>query len=98
MRKRQQPLVKYWNATQGYPFASYDLEKNIVNHNYWFCTSLRDYFYTFWQGFGCTYDTAQYIKDKVERAKNYAVKAKQYESDDMPVTAEIEIKKIVPTL
>ncbi|ADU67268.1 hypothetical protein Selin_2556 [Desulfurispirillum indicum S5] len=91
-------LVKYWNATQGYPFASYDLEKYIVNQSYWFCTSLKDYFYDFWQNFSCTYDTPQYIKDKVERAKNYATKAKQYEADDMPVSAEIEIKKIVPIL
>ncbi|WP_410474765.1 SMODS domain-containing nucleotidyltransferase [Guyparkeria sp. TX1] len=91
-------LVKYWNSTQGYPFASYDLEKYIVNQSYWFCASLKDYFYAFWQGFGCTYDTPQYIKDKVERAKSYAAKAKQYETDNMPASAEVEIKKIVPVL
>lgn len=65
---------------------------------FWSCTTLRDYFYAFWNDFGCTYDTAQYIKDKVERAKKYATQAKQYEDDDMPATAESEIKKIVPAL
>ena len=91
-------LIKYWNAKQGHPFASFELEQYIVNKYYWSCVSLKDYFYAFWEGFSCTYDTAQYIKDKVERAKTYAATAKQYEADNMPVSAEIEIRKIVPLL
>lgn len=27
-------LLKYWNASHGYPYASYDLEKSIVNMNF----------------------------------------------------------------
>ena len=91
-------LIKYWNAKQGHPFASFDLEQYIVNQYYWSCTSLKDYFYEFWEGFSCTHDTAQYIKDKVERAKKHAATAKQYEVDNMPVSAELEIQKIVPEL
>ena len=91
-------LVKYWNAKQSHPFASFDLEQYIVNQYYGSCVSLKDYFYSFWEGFSCTYVTAQDIKDKVERAKKYAAKAKQYEVDNMPVSAEPEIKKIVPIL
>jgi hypothetical protein len=60
--------------------------------------SLKDYFYAFWEGFSCTYETAQYVKDKVERAKKYSAAAKQYEADNMPATAEVEIAKIVPSL
>ncbi len=91
-------LIKYWNAKQGYPYASFDIEQYIVNKYFWSCTSLKDYFYAFWESFNCTYDTAQYIKDKVDRAKKYAAAAKQYEADNMPVSAELEIKKIVPSL
>jgi hypothetical protein len=91
-------LIKYWNANQGHPFASFELEQYIVNKYYLSCVSLKDYFYAFWEGFTCTYDTAQHIKDKVERAKKYAATAKQHEADNMPVSAEIEIKKIVPLL
>ncbi|MDD5760226.1 MAG: hypothetical protein PHI06_14230, partial [Desulfobulbaceae bacterium] len=65
---------------------------------FWSCSTLRDYFYAFWSDFNCTYDTAQYIKDKVERAKKYAALARQYEDSNMPATAEGEIKKIVPVL
>lgn len=91
-------LVKYWNATKGHPFTSFSLEQYIVNSSFWSCTAVRDYFYSFWSGFSCTYDTAQYIKDMVESAKQHAKKAKQYEDDNMPVSAESEIKKIVPVL
>ena len=91
-------LIKYWNATQGHSFTSFSLEQYIVNKYFGSCIALRDYFYAFWSDFSCTYDTAQYIKDQVERAKKYATQAKQYEADNMPATAEAEIKKIVPTL
>jgi predicted nucleotidyltransferase len=91
-------LIKYWNAKQGHPFASFDLEQHIVNKYYWSCSSLKDYFYAFWEGISCTPDTAQYVKDKVERAKKYAATAKQYEADNMPLSAEKEIKKVVPLL
>jgi len=91
-------LIKYWNATQGHLFTSFSVEQYIVNKYFWSCTALKDYFYAFWADFSCTYETAQYIKDKVEKAKNYASRAKQYEEDNMPVSAENEIKKIVPTL
>jgi len=91
-------LVKYWNATQGYPYTSFSLEQYIVDKYFWSCTSLKDYFYAFWSDFNCSYDTPNYIKEKVERAKKYAAQAKKYEDDGMPNSAETEIKKIVPSL
>ncbi|HEY8034868.1 MAG TPA: nucleotidyltransferase [Methylobacter sp.] len=91
-------LVKYWNATQGYPFTSFSLEQYIVGKYFWSCTNLKDYFYAFWSDFSCTYNTPQYIKDKVDRAKKYALNAKMYEDGNMPALAELEIEKIVSTL
>ena len=38
-------LLKYWNATNNYPFESFLLEKEVINMNFWFCTDLKDYFY-----------------------------------------------------
>ncbi len=91
-------LVKYWNTTQDYPFSSFELEQGILSKYFYSCTSIKDYFYSFWSGFSCNYATAQYIKEKVERAKKYAEKAKEYEDNNMPACAEAEIKKIVPTI
>jgi|APCry1669189101_1035198.scaffolds.fasta_scaffold22593_2 predicted nucleotidyltransferase len=91
-------LVKYWNATQGYPFTSFSIEQYIVGKYFGSCTTLKDYFYAFWSDFGCSYSTSQTTKDKVERAKRYAANAKKYENDNMPAFAEAEIKKIIPIL
>ncbi len=91
-------LIKYWNAEQGHPFDSFFLEQYIVGKFYWSCTSLKDYFYAFWEGYDCSYNTAQYIKNKVKIAKQRTEKAKEYEKKDMPLSAEAEIKKIVPSL
>ena len=91
-------LIKYWNAKQGYPFRSFEIEQYIVNKSFYSYSSLKDYFYEFWSDFSCLYNTPQYIKDKVERAKKYAIQAKKYEEYIMPVHAENEIKKIVPSL
>ncbi|MBL1176813.1 SMODS domain-containing nucleotidyltransferase [Pantanalinema sp. GBBB05] len=91
-------LIKYWNTRKGHPFTSFSLEQYIVNQSFWGCLTLKDYFYEFWAGFSCTYDTAQYIKNMVDNAKYYARKAKEYEDSDMPASAELEIRKIVPSL
>lgn len=91
-------LIKYWNTRKGHPFSSFSLEQYIINESFLGCLTIKDYFYKFWSGFGCTYDTSQYIKNTVENAKNYAIKAKNYEDSNMPVNAELEIKKIIPSL
>ena len=91
-------LIKYWNATQGHLFTSFSIEEYIVEKYFWSCTTLRDYFYAFWNDFNCSHNSSQNTKDRVARAKKYAENAKQYENDGMPATAETEIKKIVPVL
>ncbi len=91
-------LIKYWNAINNQPFPSFSIEQYIVNQSFFGCSLLKDYFYECWSKFSCTYDTAQYIKDKVERAKQYAKNAKDYENQQMPYSAESEIKKIISPL
>lgn len=91
-------LVKYWNATNNYPYTSFSLEQYVVGQYYFSCSSLRDYFYSFWEGFNCGYGDPQRTKDKVDRAKRIASSAKSYEQQEMPATAEQEIKKLIPAL
>lgn len=91
-------LVKYWNATQGYPYTSFSLEQYIVKSYYFGCSSLKDYFYQFWSDFDSNFGDPQTTKDKVARAKKYAKEAKSLENNDCPYLAEEEIKKIVPSL
>lgn len=91
-------LIKFWNAKQGYPFSSYSVEKLILGMSFWSCSTLRDYFYYFWKNFDAQYSWSQTTIDKVNRAKSYAKKAQEYEADNLPISAEIEIKKIIPEL
>lgn len=91
-------LVKYWNAKNGYPYLSFSLEEHIRNSYFFGGTALKDYFYSFWSNFNYSYDVAQWIKDKVDLAKKRAAAAKDYEDRGYPVSAEDEIKKIVPSL
>jgi hypothetical protein len=91
-------LVKYWNAKNGYPFRSFELETYIINQSFWNCISLKDYFYQFWNGFSCQYGTAQYIKDKVDRAKRIIAETKNHETKELPATAELHIQALLPPL
>lgn len=38
-------LLKSWNAKVGYPYSSYDLEREIAGMNFWGCTTLEQYFF-----------------------------------------------------
>lgn len=91
-------LIKYWNATNGYPYTSFSLEQYIVSQFFYPTTPLKELFYQFWSGFNYSYDTAQWAKDKVDLAKTRTANAKSYEAQDMPATAEKEIKKVIPPL
>jgi hypothetical protein len=85
-------LVKYWNAQNGYVYDSFLLEKSMVANSYWSCYNLKDYFFEAINDLQ-TWDLPQYKKDKVQRAQDIAAKTKEYEEDDMPASAESEIKK-----
>jgi len=91
-------LVKYWNASKGHLFTSYSLEQYIVGKYYSNCTSLKDYFYSFWDNFYCGTDIAQATKDKVATAKKYVQNAKDYEAVGNLTKAEDEIKKMVAAI
>jgi len=91
-------LVKYWNALNGYCFASFDLENYIVGVSFWGCNYLRDFFYTFWNGFSCSYDSPQYVKDKVQRAKERALLIRQYEQQGNEGVAENELQRFIPAI
>jgi len=88
-------LVKYWNACDDYVFYSYELEQNLVDNWYMYCYNLKEYFFTAINNLS-TWNLPQYKADKVQRAKDIVARVKEYEKDNMPVSAESEIKKLIP--
>lgn len=89
-------LLKYWNALSGYVYDSYSLEQWVANRYFWSCTTTRDYLFNCIENLSLDWSSAQWRKDKLERAKTIVSNTKQYEADDMPYTAEKEIKKLIP--
>lgn len=88
-------LVKFWNAQAGYVFDSYALEKWIVNQFYFLCSNQKDYLFKVFDLIAYN-GTTQWRKDKVQRAKEIVANVRKYEADNMPYSAEAEIKKLIP--
>ncbi|MCM3390259.1 nucleotidyltransferase domain-containing protein [Ureibacillus chungkukjangi] len=89
-------LMKYWNRENGSYLSSYELENWIVGNYYWGCYSLKDYTYSTFEKLTYNYDDPKGYKDKVDRAKKIIKQTKEYEDNDMPYSAESEIKKLFP--
>lgn len=89
-------LIKYWNATQGYPFFSYTLESFTVERRYP-CTTLKEYF------FELISDLAGKDWSKEENAKVAELKKSKenlivLEKSKMTDYTEQELKKLLPSI
>lgn len=89
-------LMKYWNRLNGSYLSSYTLENWIVENYYWNCLSLKDFIYSTFEKLTYNYNDPQGYKQKVDRAKKIIQQTKEYERNDMPYSAESEIKKLFP--
>lgn len=90
-------LVKYWNALNNYVYDSFELEQDLVGNSYWACYNLKDYFFDAIDSLS-SWNFPQYKAEKVQRAKDIIEKVKEYEDDDKTVSAETEVKKLIPEL
>lgn len=88
-------LFKYWNATAGFPFrSSFEMEKWVCGFSFWWLTNQKDYFFAVIDNLSTMSSYAQWVNDEITRAKTIVANVRQYEKDEMPVTAENEIKKL----
>lgn len=89
-------LVKFWNAERGYPFSSYPMERSTVDFNFWGNTVLADYVFDIVDQLVLPTGSAQWKKDRLNRAREIVANTKYYLEESMPVSAESEIKKLIP--
>lgn len=87
-------LFKYWNATAGFPFQSFEMEKWVCGLSFWFRSNQRDYFFAVIDNLRTNSSYSQRVNNEITRAKNILANVRQYESDEMPVRAENEIKNL----
>ena len=88
-------LLKYWNVLNDKVYSSYELEKYIIEKTYWWPDNLKEYFYQAVEGLP-TWRLPTYKQTKVERLQQIISNTKEYESDGLTTSAEIEIKKAIP--
>ncbi|TXT26212.1 MAG: hypothetical protein FD131_4329 [Rhodocyclaceae bacterium] len=87
-------LFKYWNATAGFPFQSFEMEKWVCGLSFWWLTNQKDYFFAVIDNLNTSTSYSQWVNSEITRAKNIVTNVRQYEKDEKPVTAENEIKKL----
>jgi hypothetical protein len=87
-------LFKYWNATSGYPFESFMMEKWICNQSFWFVTNQKDYFFEVIDKLNINSSNSQWVNNEITRTKNIVTKIRQYEKDGSLASAESEIMKL----
>jgi predicted nucleotidyltransferase len=96
-------LMKYWNASSGYPFESYSLEQKVAKKNYGFgflglqtSRRLDDYFFQFVRELDLGWSEPQWKKDAVSRLRQLTEQAQKYENDGSVAQAEATIQRILP--
>lgn len=92
-------LIKEWNVKVNYhDLTSYKIEERIaynMTYSYYSCTSYVSYIKkAFNELKNITYNTS--VKNRIDLALSRIDKAIEYENDNMPYTALIEIKKVFP--
>lgn len=89
-------LVKYWNAVSGFVYDSYGFEKWIIDRSFYGCSNQKDFLFSVFDTLSTTNESTQWKKDKIKRAKTIIDNVRSYEQQNMPSTAETEIKKLIP--
>lgn len=95
-------LVKYWNAKNGYPFESFQLERMVAERSYFFVGGilgigqLKDYFFEAMNGLELDWFAPKYKKDALTRAKGLISDTKLYLSLGQEGLAEEKVKKLIP--
>lgn len=89
-------LAKFWNVKAGYVFDSFAFEKWIIQQSYFLATNQRDYLFAVVDNLSIHSLTEQWRKDRLQRAKDILAKVREHERDNMPYSAEAELKKLIP--
>ena len=87
-------LMKYWNATSGFPFESFEMEKWICTFNFWFATNQKGYLFSVINKLSTHYRYSKWKNNEISRAKDIVDKSRRFEKDEMPAEAERAIMKL----
>jgi hypothetical protein len=89
-------LAKFWNARAGYVFDSFSFEKWIMDRSYYFASNQKDYLFAVFDALSTSGVNEQWRREKIDRAKQIVAQVRKHEKDEMPYSAEVEVKKLIP--
>ncbi|NVJ62408.1 MAG: nucleotidyltransferase [Gammaproteobacteria bacterium] len=95
-------LMKYWNAKNGYPFASFELEKNVISQFDYVLPGLLGYqslenkLYTAVEGLEYSFLDPNYKVNAVQRLQNNIRSIKDERAAGLDDLALMKIKRIFP--
>lgn len=87
-------LVKRWNAANGYPFDSFQLEKWIVSNTYWTCNNLRDYVFAIFDKMSAD-GVSQFALGRIQRAQQRVHMIRKLEKQAALQAAETEVRRLI---
>lgn len=90
-------LLKYWNADNGHIYESFSFEQKLAGMDFYFCNNLKECMFSAIDNIN-TWDLPDYKCQKIERAKRIVNNVRQRERDGLPISAEVEIEKLLPGL
>lgn len=91
-------LVKYWNCLNNKYFASYELEKLVLDSTlYCFADNLKESLFQILNSITYSYYAPQYVKSYIDKTKNIIRYIEENETL-MPYTSEEKIKTLLKEL
>jgi predicted nucleotidyltransferase len=95
-------VLKYWNARNGYPFESYQLERQIVNHVPLIVTllggNLWDRFTSFVEDMGTSWGDPAYKGNAISRAKELVAEINAHERRQEEQQAQRKLERLLPPI
>lgn len=92
-------ILKYWNAKNGYVFNSFELEKMLVEHSYYYSNNLKGYFY---EAVNCISERywfmQEYKKTKLKLLEEKKAFIKSMDEMGHPEESVKEMEKLIPQL
>lgn len=94
-------VLKYWNATAGYPYESFELEKKVINHGFGLIgmfspPTIRNLLFHFINNLHAGLFTPKRVTDAISRAQEIISRVHEYEASSQHDRALREIRRLLP--
>ena len=94
-------LLKYWNASNGYVYESYELEKYVVDEGFYMLKlygdlTLENMLYSFIETMDWEWGTAKWRIERIQRAQSLVSELRSLQNINNEMNAANRIRKLLP--